>query len=712
MPSFTDKTESLLSRRSDILLAMAVVLIITMMVIPLKTWMLDTLIAVNICTAATMLLVSLYLPDATKIASFPTILLLTTLFRLALNVSSTRLILLNADAGKIIAAFGDFVVAGNYVVGAVVFLILLLIQFIVIAKGSERVAEVAARFTLDAMPGKQMSIDADLRGGLIGPDEAKQRRSTLERESKLYGAMDGAMKFVKGDAIAGIVITIINIIGGLIIGVLQQGMELAEAAQIYSLLTIGDGLVSTIPALLLSTSAGFVVTRVAARDPADSGGDEHVAKDIVEQVLSQPRALAYVGCLMFLAAWLPGFPSHVFIILGILLLVVAVPKILGPTTQRGPEPTVPGPEPGVPAEGEPPPEGSVLPPHRIPVVLELHPSITSLLAPGDDSESRDRFSEEMRGMREALYEDMGVRYPGIRIRGNCAHLPPDSYSILIYESPVANCTFSPDQALVISDEKEARTLGLEVTPAKVPWSHQQACLIPAADMERAAAGSLQVLSAREVIMQHVAVVLRRNSAEFVGIQEARSLLDNMEETFPALVQEVVPKNLNMQHVTAVLQGLLKEEVPIRDLRQIMESLARWGPIEKDPGQLTELVRRDLRRMLSTRYASGRTTLRVYMVDPTLEQIIRESTIQSEAGVALSMPPETTVDILSAIGRIVEPPRNLTQTPVILSDPSVRRFVRELVALEYPEVVVLSYKELTPELRIKSEARITLDGAEG
>jgi type III secretion protein V len=708
MQSFTAQVNTFLSKRSDVVLAAAIVLIIAMMIIPLPTQMLDVLIAINIGTAALMLLVAMAVPDATKIASFPTILLITTLFRLALNVSSTRLILLYAFAGEIISAFGNFVVAGNFVVGAVVFLILLLIQFIVIAKGSERVAEVAARFTLDAMPGKQMSIDADLRNGILTPDQAKTKRNELERESQLYGAMDGAMKFVKGDAIAGIVITLINIIAGLIIGVLQQGMELGEAVQVYSLLTIGDGLVSQIPALLLSTSAGLVVTRVASREAEET----HVAKDIVDQVLNQPKAILYVGILMFGAAFLPGFPSKVFVVLGLLLLVLSAPRLLSGRKlgeELAEEGMPEGGEPIPPPEEGPPPEGTVLPPHRIPVILELHPSITNLLRPGEDPSSKRRFADEMRGLREALYEDMGVRYPGIRIRGSCSHLPTDSYSILIYESPVANCTFPPDQALVLADQKETQTLGFEVTPAKLPWSHQLACLIPTNDMERAISAGLQVLSARDVIMQHLAVVLRRNSAEFLGIQEARSLLDSMEETFPALIHEVIPKNLNMQHVTAVLQNLLKEEVPIRDLRQIMESLARWGPFEKDAAQLCELVRRDLRRMLSTRYASGRTTLRVYMVDPTVEQIIRESTIQTESGQTLSMPPETTVDILSAIGRTIQPPRNLAQTPVILCDPSVRRFVRELVALEYPEVVVMSYKELTPELRIKSEDRITLEG---
>lgn len=699
---------SWISRRSDILLAGVMVLIIAMLVIRLPPQMLDVLLACNIAAAATVLFVALYIPNASKIASFPTILLLTTLFRLALNVSSTRLILLDAYAGEVINAFGEFVVQGNFVVGGVIFLILVVIQFVVIAKGSERVAEVAARFTLDAMPGKQMAIDNDLRSGIVDQAGATARRKALEKESQLYGAMDGAMKFVKGDAIAGIIISLVNIVGGLIIGVMQQGMTLADAAQTYSLLTIGDGLVSQIPALLLSVSAGLVVTRVASGE----GDDAHVAKDIFDQIVQQPRALACVSVLLCGIALVPGFPWYVFLTLGIFFGSLSFPRLMSPDAALagGPGVAVEG-GPGAPApelEGEAAPSTETLPPHPQPVVLELHSSITQLLAPGNDESERRAFENELREIRERLYQDMGLPYPPVQTFGNCAHLPENAYSLLIYECPVASCAFSPDQALAVCEEKDVRALGVEPTPARLPWSHIPACLVPADQTEPLRQQGLRVLGARDVILQHLVVTLRRHSAEFLGIQEARSLLDNLEENFPALVQEVVPKNLNMQQVTGVLQRLLEEEVPIRDMRQIMGSLARWSQSEKDPSMLTELVRRDMKRLISTRYAGGGNNLGVYLVDPSIEDLIRDSVTQQSGSPVLSLPPEATTDVLAAVGRCIESPRNLSQTPVILADASVRRFLRKLVDLQYPEAVVLSYDELTPELHVRSLGRISLD----
>lgn len=702
--SSIERMNSAMARYSDVLLAVVVVLIISLMIIRIPAGMLDVLLAINIAASATILLVSLYIHDATRIAAFPTLLLLTTLFRLGLNVSSTRLILLDGYAGHVIQGFGDFVVGGNYVVGGVVFIIIVIIQFIVIAKGSERVSEVAARFTLDAVPGKQMAIDNDLRAGSISAEEAKTRRRGVEKESQLYGAMDGAMKFVKGDAIAGIIIALINIIGGLLIGVMQQGMPVGEAAQLYSLLTIGDGLVSQLPALLTCIAAGLVVTRVASSEDAGS----HVAADIVEQILAQPKALGYVAVLMLGIGLLPGFPTAVFVTLAAILGVVAFPRIMAPPAPaRGgvaPAAGAPGARAAEPAAAP----VEMLPPYPTPIILALHRSITPLFGSPDSPADAERLSRELESLRKSLHEEMGLLYPPVQVYVNQPHLPENGYAIYVYGSPVERGSFSPDEALALCDESTAADLGIDASPAKLPWCSVRALSVSAASVEAIQRAGARAFSAREIVVQHLRVTLRRSSAQFLGIQEARAMLDNLRATFPALLDAVIPGLLTMQQVHAVLRRLLEEEVSIRDLRAVVESLARHAGGEKSTERLTELVRQDLAPALTTRYSDdGGFVFRYVEVAPDVQELLESHVIEQAGGVRFAGPLELLAALLDAVEQFLQSPRNRWQQPVILAPSSIRRALWEIVNRKFPEPVVMTYKELNPRVKTLPVHTLTL-----
>ena len=688
-----NRLNTALARGSDLLLAAAVLMILAMLIIPLPTPVLDALIALNITIAATTLLASLYIPNAARFPSFPTLLLLTTLFRLAINVSSTRLILLNQNAGEIIFAFGNFVVQGNYVVGAVVFLILVVIQFIVIAKGSERVAEVAARFTLDAMPGKQMSIDADLRAGAIDQAEATRRRRGLEKESQFYGAMDGAMKFVKGDAIASVIIALINIVGGIAIGLFLQKMDLGDAAGTFTLLTIGDGLVSQIPALLLSTAAGLVVTRVAQTEgPADQG----IARDIFRQLMRQPRALLYVACFLAGVACLPGFPARVFLTLAVVLAVLAAPGL-----RRG-SAAVSDSEDDLDASPATEPTDPLPAPHPRPLELLVHPALAGVLCPADQT-ARARLEHLLDELYRSLTHEMGLLCPHVQIELSAA-LPDCGYVLRIFECPVAGGVIAPDQLVVLAATPSA-VAALNGTPIALPWNRVPALLVPAEQRAHARTSGLTTLEPQEFVLLHLAAVLRRHAHEFIGIQETRLLLNNLEEHFPALLQEVVPARLSVQQVAEVLQRLLREEVPIRDLRLILESLARWAQKLKEPADLAESVRRDLGRCISHRYAQRGQDLYVYTFDQNLDRELQQSVRATPAGPVCAPSAQLREELLNAVGRAIVPEHHIAVPPVILTRGPARRYLRALLELEYPEIAVLAYEELAAGLHVRALARI-------
>jgi len=632
------------------------------MVVPLPTWLLDILLASNLSMAVVILLVVLYVPEAISIATFPTLLLITTLLRLSLNVSSTRLILLQANAGEVIRAFGQFVVRGNYVVGAVVFLILTIIQFVVIAKGSERVAEVGARFVLDAMPGKQMAIDAEARSGAIDGNEARRRRRQLARESQFYGAMDGAMKFVKGDVIASVIITFINILGGLAIGVGQRGLEVEAALKRYGLLTIGDGLVTQIPALILSTGAGILVTRVASEEP-----DQSLGTELVGQLLGVPRALQVAGIFVLGLGAVPGLPLMPFALIGTLLLVAARARSrqMRSESQK--------------AAAEPPRQGPVgarRGPIFLPMVVPWSVDVASDLAHlvddemrGDDLVRPGVFGATQR-VRERVFAELGVPLPAARVRVSDA-LPEGNLVISLFEVP-------------------ARVIPLTGTAA----THAAVAEIEAT----------------------LVALVRSRAADFVGIAETQHLLDQLEQVTPALVRQTVPKPLGVSLLADVLRRLVEEAVSVRDLRTILEALSSVATTEKDPLNLAEFVRGQLRRATTYRLTGGRPELPVYLLDATIEETIRHAVTRTAAGSFLTLAPAAGRDVIGAVRRALAEPvpeeraSQVRATQVVLTQPDIRRFVRKLIEVDLPDVVVVSFAELLPEISLKPVAKAHLGGA--
>jgi type III secretion protein V len=685
--------EGLLRRYADVLLAVLVVSIVAMMIVPLPTPLLDVLITLNISFGVILLMVAIYVSDALKVATFPTILLVTTLYRLGLNVSSTRLILLQADAGEVIRSFGEFVVRGNFVVGAIIFLVLTLIQFIVIAKGSERVAEVAARFTLDAMPGKQMAIDADLRSGQITQDEARRRRKALGRESQMYGSMDGAMKFVKGDAIAGIIITVINIVGGLIIGVTQRDMAAGDALKTYGLLTIGDGLVSQIPALVISVAAGMIVTRVASEEEGS-----HLGRDIGTQILAQPKAIAIAAGLLFVLALVPGLPKLPFLLMAGVTGGLAWQLLKRPAAGAKSAPA----DLGRPAAAVKPGADEDITAAVAPIALELADDLADAceIARGPDGRL---LGEVLPQLRRGLYADLGVVLPALRVRRARGGLP-GSWRVRLAEIPVADGIVPVDKRLVAEDAERLQPLGVTAEPARVPGSNRPAAWVRPADEAALAQAGIPALDPVGVLSLSIAATLRRHAHEFVGIQEAQALLDLLEKTHPALVREVVPKISSAQLVADVLRRLVEEGVAIRDLRAILGALAEWGRAEKDPVILTEYVRAALRRQLSFQYARGGRTLAAWLIEPMIEDAIRGAITKTQTGSFLALEPDLSRDVLAAFRRaFVERPAGAP--PVVLTSMEIRRYVKKLVEIEHPDCVVLSYQELAPTINIQPVGRI-------
>ncbi len=686
-----------LTKYSDIMLAGLVIGIVGMMLIPLPTFLLDILLTMNITLAVTILLVTLYVPGAIKFASFPTVLLIATLFRLALNVSSTRLILLYAYAGEVIKSFGNFVVKGNFVVGAVIFLILTLIQFIVISKGSERVAEVAARFTLDALPGKQMSIDADMRAGSISMEEGKRRREELERESQLYGSMDGAMKFVKGDAIAGIIITAINIIGGLIIGIMQQGMSAGEAAQTYTLLTIGDGLVSQIPALLLSTAAGMVVTRVASEHE-----DSHLGKDIGTQLLDQPKAIGIASGMLFLLGIVPGLPMVPFFILGAVTGTIAYGLLKTREISEEAAEEIEAEEEEKKKE-EAAKEGLVS--LVTPLALEVGEELTKFV---DLKYDGGKFINEMLPMiREGIYQQLGTRLPGVRVRGYSRALGPDMYMILVNEIPVVTGRILMNKILVNEAAQSLKIFNIDAIPTTNPATGSPAAWAPEEKREIIEKAGYKIWDVPGVLTLHLSGVMLKHAHEFIGIQEVQSMLDQMEQAFPALVK-AASKAVNTLKLSEALQRLVHEQISIRDFRRILQSVAKWGPIEPDDVMmLTEYIRTDLKEIISYKYSGGKNTLIVHLLDSDIEDLIRSSIKKTKAGNYPNLNPDVAEEILAVMGRELKHSLNSPTPPVILCSFDVRPYFKSIVKDTYPRVAVLSFHEIAGDMNIQPVGQISI-----
>ncbi|WP_414663719.1 type III secretion system export apparatus subunit SctV [Horticoccus sp. 23ND18S-11] len=682
-----------LNRFADVGLAVAVVLILSLMILPIPPLLLDLLLATNLSLSILLLVLSMYVPNVLSFSTFPSLLLVTTLFRLGLNITTTRLILLEAHAGEIINTFGNFVVGGNFAVGVVVFLIITIVQFVVITKGAERVAEVAARFTLDAMPGKQMSIDADLRAGNLDQAEAKRRRSDLEKESQLHGAMDGAMKFVKGDAIASLIITAINILAGVAIGVLQRGMEIPKALSTYAILTIGDGLVSQIPALLISITAGMIVTRVGSDEGSTLGGD------VGRQLLSQPKGLFIAGGFMLAFGAVPGFPAFPFFTLGLTALGA------GFTINRKKNAVPPRDSRNLPAMAA---AGQKAPLKRQETGGEFSITVPLLIDVSAASEAdvdANAMNDELIRVRQALYHDLGVPFPGIHLRFNDS-LEAGHYRILLHEVPVAEGVFRPGHVLAREQPETLKMLNVAFTEEKPFLQSLRPLWVSDDQVPALTKARVPFLKPTPVLTYHLSVTLKRYAGDFIGLQETKYLLEQMEAEFPEIVREV-QRVLPVPKITEVLQRLVQEDVSIRNLRTIMQALIEWGQKEKEAVLLTEYVRSTLRRYISYKFSRGQNILAAYLLEPDVEEKIRKAIRQTSAGSYLALDPASVKKMLQSVRREVGGLRDNAQRPVLLTSMDVRRYTRKLVEQEFYDLPVLSHQELTEEITIQPLGRISM-----
>ncbi|MGA9178059.1 MAG: flagellar biosynthesis protein FlhA [Desulfobacterales bacterium] len=680
---------------SEIMTVIGVITILVVMIIPLPSILLDFLLALNITVAVTILLIAMYTLKPLDFFVFPPLLLVTTLFRLSLNVASTRLILLHGNegamaAGGVIKSFGSFVVGGNYVVGVIVFIILVIVNFVVITKGATRIAEVAARFTLDGMPGKQMSIDADLNAGLIDEEEAKQRRITITREAEFHGSMDGAAKFVRGDAIAGIIITIINIIGGFIIGVFQQHMSVLNAAQNYTLLTVGDGLVSQIPALTISTAAGIVVSRAASEGT--------MGKDFGKLFSKYPKPIYLSALTVFFFGLIPGLPHIPFIMLSIIIGIsvylfekkkeelkdekIEVKK--KEAIDDGPEPVE----------------------HLLvidPLELEVGYGLIALV----DREQGGKFLDRVRSIRRQFAVEMGMVIPPIHIRDNL-QLNSSEYQILLKGVKIAGSGLMVNHYLAMDPGDATRKIeGIET---KEPAFNIPACWIPEERKEEAKLAGYTVVDDATIMATHLTEVLRKHASELLGRQEVQNLLDNLSKTYPKAVEELVPNLLSLGAVQKVLQNLLEERISIRDLLTIVETLADCALLTKDPDLLTEYVRNKMSRSFISPHIGEDGYLKLITMSQNVEDLLLKGIQNTEHGSYLSVDPNIADSIISSIKKETEKAMSKNIQPILLTTPLIRRHLRKMIEYFVPSLMVLSQSELLSDIGFKAIGKVKLNHA--
>jgi flagellar biosynthesis protein FlhA len=677
-----------LLNNSDVILAVAVVAIVAMMIIPLPPLLLDILLAFNIGLAVTIVLVSLYIQEPLDFSVFPSLLLILTLYRLGLNISSTRLILLQAHAGDVISAFGNFVVGGNYAVGVVVFLILMIIQFIVITNGAGRVAEVSARFTLDAMPGKQMSIDADLNAGLLTEDEARRRRKAIQREADFYGAMDGASKFVKGDAIAGIAIVLVNIIGGFFIGVFQMNMSLMQALQTYTLLTVGDGLVSQIPALLISTATGIIVTRTAA--------EKSMGSDVISQLISKPRALMIAAALMIGFALMPGLPKIPFIAMGVTVGAAAffLNREKQAASQVQAEETAPKPV----AKHETEAVTDLLQIDSLEV--EIGYGLIPLVEGGTGTGLLNRITM----IRRQVALELGFILPKIRIRDNL-QLPPNTYTIKLRGEEVARGGLMPHHFLAMSTGPVMEDLA--GIPTTEPAFGLPALWIDSTRKERAETLGYTVVDPTSVVATHLTEIIKTHAFEILTRQDVRNLLDNLKKDYPALVEDVVPGLLSLSGVQEVLKNLLRERISIRDLVTILETISGLAQGVKDPDLLSEATRRVIARTISNQYRFVDGAIHVLTLSPRVERMLSEAMDDPSRGIALHLEPRQAQQLLESTARQMEAMAAKGYIPVVLCSAAIRLAFKRLTERVLANLAVLSYSEIIPGIDVHAEGMIDL-----
>jgi len=691
-------------KHSDIGIAFVVVGIVMMLIVPLPPDILDVLMILNICASIVVILISIYIANPLEFAIFPTMLLMATLFRLSLDVSATRMILLyghikNSEgvpigAGHVIPAFGDVVVGGNLVVGFIMFIILIIIQFMVITSGAERIAQVAARFTLDAMPGKQMAIDADLHSGLIDAEGAKKRRKEVEREADFYGAMDGAGKFVKGDAMAAVVIMIVNILGGLIIGVAMRKMKPVDAIETFAILSIGNGLVTTLPAFLMSTAMGMVVSRAAS--------EANLGEDVVKQVTAQPKALNIAAIFMSILGGLGllhlfAFPPAPFFVLAVILAILG--HYIEKTNKKVEIQTAQVQQETKKAETKKP-ESVVQLMQVDPISLEVGRGLLSLVDPNQGA----KLLERVTSIRRHIALELGIVVPGVRFRDNL-QLKPNAYVVKIKEIEVATGEVMVNQFLAIGPEDKLKNLrgtktvdptygmpGVWISPEQRGDAERLGCMI---------------FDPVSVIATQLTEVVRTHSADLLGRQEVQALVDTIKKTHPAVVKELVPDQLSLGEIQKVLQNLVRERVSVRDLVTILETVADNVHMSKDPEVLTECVRVALSRVICKEYMNNEGVINVITLDPQIEQLIAQSIQRTEMGSFLALDPNMGQEVLMSIGQEVGKLQERGLQPIILCAPQIRPALKRLTDRSFPNLVVLSWNEIAPKVNVNSVGMVSL-----
>lgn len=676
--------------KADIGVAIYVIAAFVMMIITLPSGLLDVLLAINIAVAFTILFVSMFSVEVLDLSFYPTILLFTTIFRIALNISSTKLILTTGDPGQVVQTFGSYVGGGDLIVGAIVFIILLIVQFMVINKGSERVAEVTARFTLDAMPGKQMAIDADLNTGAIDDAEAKRRRDKIQEEATFFGSMDGAVKYVKGDATAGLIITAVNVIGGMAMGMLRQGLDFSAALDKYVILTIGDGLVSQIPSLLISLSTGILVTK-GSKD-ADFGSV------LVKQLFGLPKALYIVGAILCLLGIVTPLPTIIFLALGLIFILVGravanhidVKKIESEATAEE-----------VAAEEIRQPENvnSLL--QVDPIELEFGYGIIPLADVNQGGDLLDRVVM----IRRQVALELGTVVPIIRLRDNI-QLNPNQYVIKIKGIQISEGEILFDHYMAMNPGYvEEEIMGI---PAIEPAFHLPAIWITEGQRERAESLGYTVVDPPSIIATHLTEIIRQHISELLTRQDVQNLVNNLKDSNPSLVDELVPKLLGLGEVQKVLQNLLKEGISIRDLLSIFETLADYATTTRDTDILTEYVRQALKRAISGKFFAPNETTSVVTVDPKLEQEIMNSVKQTENGSYLTLDPDKTRKIMDSTGNELKKLEDMGKNPIVITSPIVRLYFKRLTEDYYPDIIAISYNEIDTNVELQSVGMVTIN----
>ncbi|WP_186429946.1 flagellar biosynthesis protein FlhA [Clostridium sp. BSD9I1] len=673
----------------DIVIAFGVIAIVMMIIIPLPSWFLDVLLALNITISVVIMLLTMFTTDVLQFSSFPTMLLVTTLFRLGLNISSTRLILSEGSAGSVIEAFGSFVVRGNYVVGIIIFLIIVIVQFVVITSGASRVSEVSARFTLDAMPGKQMSIDADLNSGLIDETGARDRRKKLQQEADFYGSMDGASKFVKGDAVAGLIVTGINILGGIIIGVLMMNMDAAKAAATFTRLTIGDGLVSQIPALLISTASGILVTR--------SGNEENFGSVVGNQLTAFPKVIAMASAVLFFMFLIPGLPKPPFLILSIACGVSAYmlykdeqAKVIEQIELENQEIT----------------EIQAKEPENVMNLISVEPMEVEIgygIIPLADEASGGDLLQRITSVRRQCAIEMGVVIQPIRIRDNL-QLKTNEYVIKIRGTVIAKGELMPSMLLCMDPSGEVEMPGIK---AIEPAFGLPAIWINNDKKEDAEIKGLTVVDPTTVMVTHLTEVIKSHSYELLGRQEVKVIIDSVKEKYSTVVEELIPDLMTIGEIQKILQNLLKERVSIRDMVTILESLADNSRTTKDIEVLTEYARFSLARSICNSLIDENNSITVITLEPQIEEIVANNIQKSMQGSFPAVDPETTGRILSSLRNTIEGTFFYEGQPVILVSPKIRPAFRKLTEMVFPNLCVLSINEIPNDVEIKAEGVVAV-----